>query len=91
MERFILVQSPILAHPPAAKCESSTLGAPARIAQLRPLATFCCTTHTFGQFQIQETDSEYNSTPKTLPQTSPTSIRAANVAPELHSGPVNLS
>src|SRR5688572_20836533 len=33
-ERFILVQSPISAQPPKAKCESLTLVAPVRIAAL---------------------------------------------------------
>src|ERR1700754_4564690 len=68
IERFILVQSPISAHPPTAKCESSNVGGagPERGSfghSQRSLVRHIRS----GSFMSGKLSSEYNSTVRSLP------------------------
>src|ERR1051325_508988 len=78
-ERFILVQSPILAHPPAAKCEIQNnyyfghFQAYATVLMYDAYAQVVSTP--------AKTDFEYNSTIKSLPERSGVSLECGALAP----------
>src|SRR5262245_22693492 len=95
MERFILVQTPISAHPPAAKYEISKgwvggLNAGYQAGRVGLVYD----AHTKAVSNPAKTDSEYNSTRKTLPQTAGDPVlpqrRASDVGPELHPRPADF-
>src|ERR1044071_1978297 len=96
IERFILVQTPISAHPPTAKCEmpnyDSHLLFTAASARLR---RFDVRHIRSGGFNSGENwpaiNSEYNSTIKTLPERSLDRSRTTDIPPELHTWPMNFS
>src|SRR6185503_13629685 len=94
MERFILVQTPISAQPPTAKCENLTDGtATSKSANPAAQLSFVRRIRS-GSFNSSETGSEYSSSAerlqKRLGNPRLCARRATDVGPELHSGPTHL-
>src|ERR1051325_11911434 len=77
MERFILVQSPISAHPPA------NFGPTPQPLLMYDIYAQAVSTPV-------ENCLEYNSTVKSLPESSSGRRPPADIAPELHAWPVNF-